>query len=174
MSKELATQEIDERTRNQVIRYLGTKTIRQISELVGVPPETVLRIKQDIVDSMDALTVDEHVAKSFADLQSIVSMALSEFRSTDDLRSKAPLLSAAITSIKTTLQMLEKWQAKNQVAKDTLNNKRRTELITVVSRTNELTAEALDDGKPHNREEIMAVMMSSLLTAAAEMEARNE
>lgn len=173
MSKELTTQEIDERTRNQVMRHLGTKTIRQISEAVGVPVETVLRVKQDVVDSMDALTIEEHVAKAFMDLQNVVNTAMAEFNSTDDARSKAPLLSAAVTATKTTMQMLEKWDSKNSDKVDTLNRKRQSELIKVVSRTNELTAEALDDGLPHDREEILSVMMASLLTAAGEMEARN-
>jgi len=174
MSKELARNEIDERTRAQVIRFLGTKTIRQIAERLSISPETVLAVKQDIVDSMDALTVEEHVAKAFVDLQNVTALAMAEFQSTDDARSKAPLLATAVGATKTTMQMLEKWEAKNKVQVDTLNRKRQTELTTALNRMSELTSTELDDGLPHTKDEILQSMLNNLMTAAVEMDLRNE
>ena len=173
MTKELVVPEIEERIRRQVVRRLGTRTVRQISEELGTTPDVVLAVKQSIVDSMDALTVDEHVAKAFVDLQEVVGMALSEFNSTEDARSKAPLLSAAVTATKTTLQMLEKWQSRNQGAVDALNRKRQTELTAMLNRMSELAADSLADEFPHTREEVLKAMLDGLMTAAVEMEERN-
>lgn len=174
MTKELTAPSLDERTRSQVIRLLGTKTVRQIAERVGVSPDVVLQVKQDIVDSMDALTIEEHVAKAFVDLQSVTAMAMAEFQSTDDARSKAPLLATAVGATKTTMQMLDKWEQKNKGNVDAINKKRQSELITALNRMSEITAEMLDDGLPHDKEEILQVMLNGLMTAAVEMDERNE
>lgn len=171
---ELVVPTVPERTRNQIIGYLGTKTPRQIAELTGVTPETVIMVKRELVESMDALTAEEHVAKSFVELNRITQLAMSEFSSTDDARSKAPLLASAISSVKVSLQMLEKWSAKNKGAVDVLNKRRQMELVTALNKMAEVTATKLDDGEPHNREDIFQTMLDSLMEAVVEMEARNE
>lgn len=174
MSNELVVPSVPERTRNQIIGYLGTKTPRQIAELTGVTPETVIMVKRELVESMDALTAEEHVAKSFVELNRITQLAMSEFSSTDDARSKAPLLAAATSAVKTSLQMLEKWSAKNKGAVDVLNKKRQREIVEAFTIMSETTGTLLDDGEPHSKDEIVQVMIDSLREAVVGMEARNE
>ncbi|MCK9600628.1 MAG: hypothetical protein M0R06_16405, partial [Sphaerochaeta sp.] len=164
---------IEERTRRQVLRRLGTRTPRQIADEMGVTPDVVLAVKRDIVDSMDALTVDEHVAKAFVDLQEVVGMAMSEFQSTEDARSKAPLLSAAVTATKTTLQMLEKWASKNSGAVETLNKKRQSELITLMQRTVDSGVEEIAETYDLDKQELFDVFNRKLVEAAMDMESRN-
>lgn len=174
MAKDLVVPEIDERTRNQVIRYLGTKTVRQIAEAVGVAPEVVLRVKQDIVDSLDALTAEEYVAKAFVDLQTITSMAMEKFHEIEDERALSGLLTNATGSIKTTLQMLEKWQSKNQANIDTVNRKRQQELVTLVHSAFGKFVEFLEQEKGLEPEEMWNTFEGLMYIAAQEMEARNE
>lgn len=173
MSNELVVPEVDERTRRQVMRRLGTRTPRQIAEELGITPDIVLAVKRDIVDSMDALTVDEHVAKAFVDLQEVVGMALSEFNSTEDARSKAPLLSAAVTATKTTLQMLEKWASKNAGAVETLNKRRQTELIRLMQRTVDGGVDEIAETYDLDKQALFDIFNQKLLEAATDMEARN-
>ena len=173
MTKELVVPEIEERIRRQVVRRLGTRTVRQISEELGTTPDVVLAVKQSIVDSMDALTVDEHVAKAFVDLQEVVGMALSEFNSTEDARSKAPLLSAAVTATKTTLQMLEKWSSKNAGAVETLNRKRQNELIMLMQRTVDSGVEEIAETYDLDKQELFNIFNRKLEEAATDMDLRN-
>ncbi|MCK9603239.1 MAG: hypothetical protein M0R66_02505 [Candidatus Omnitrophica bacterium] len=173
MTKDLVVPKIEERTRRQVLRRLGTRTPRQIADEMGVTPDVVLAVKRDIVDSMDALTVDEHVAKAFVDLQEVVGMAMSEFQSTEDARSKAPLLSAAVTATKTTLQMLEKWASKNSGAVETLNKKRQSELITLMQRTVDSGVEEIAETYDLDKQELFDVFNRKLVEAAMDMESRN-
>lgn len=153
---------------------LGSKTPRVIATELGVTPDIVLRVKQDIVDSMDALTVDEHVAQSMSLLRDVAEKAREEFDRTEDARSKAPLLAAAVTATKTFMAELHKWADKNKGQVEALNKMRQRELASALNKMAEITATDLDDGEPHTREEILESMLTGLMTAVTEMETRNE
>lgn len=166
--------QFDERTRKEVVKRLGTKSLRQISDEIGVSPDVVLAIKQDIVNSMDALTIQEHVAKAFVTLQEIVNKALLEFDINDDPRSKAPLLASATQATKTTLQMLKDWETKNQGQVESLNAKRRAELVRLVSTSVDKSVDEISEVYDIPRQDLFDIFNANLLETATEMEARHE
>lgn len=175
MSNELVRPEVDDRTRHRILSLIGTGlTFSQIAERAETTPDLVWQVKSDMRNSVDALTTDEWVAKAFVDLQTVVSLAMQEFKTTDDARSKAPLLQTAVTATKTFVEKLEKWSARNQGSIQTLNKKRQVELTTMLNRMTALASDALDDGEPHSKEEILQSMLDGLMVAALEMEERQD
>ncbi len=173
MSNEIARTEVDERTRRQVLALFGRKSPREIAESLGVTPDVVIRVKQDIMDSHDALTVAEHVAHSLALLRDVAENAREEFERTDDARSKAPLLAAAVTATKTFLNELKKWNDMESGKVETLNGLRQRELVLALNKMSDITANKLDDGQPHTKDEILQTMLDGLMEAVVEMETRN-
>lgn len=174
MGTEIVVQEVDERTRRQVLALLGRKSLREIAESIGVTPDVVIRIKQDIVDSIDALTVEEHLAQSLSLLRDVAENAREEFERTDDARSKAPLLGAAVSATKLFMSELNKWNDKNSGAASTLNAARQRELSTALNRMAEISATEIHERSDLPREEVLEVMLTALMTAVTEMESRNE
>ena len=174
MGTEIVVQEVDERTRRQVLALLGRKSLREIAESIGVTPDVVIRIKQDIVDSIDALTVEEHLAQSLSLLRDVAENAREEFERTDDARSKAPLLGAAVSATKLFMSELNKWNDKNSGAANTLNMARQRELITLMQETINGGVKDIEDQFGVDAQEMYEIFNKRLIEAAMGMESRNE
>lgn len=173
MGAELAVADVDERTRRLITSLLGRKTPRQIADEAGVTPDVVLRVKQDLVDGIDALTVDEHVAVAVSLLHEVARKALAEFDKSDDARSKAPLLQSVTGAVKTQVQVLEKWRTKNESAVATLNAKRQSELVTLMQTTVDRGVEEIARDYDLDKQTLFDVFNRHLIEAAMEMDARN-
>lgn len=165
--------EVDERQRARVVSLLGRRNVRDIAAATGLTPDEVLRIKQDVVEGIDALSLDEHVAKAVYTLQDVAAKALDSFQSVEDQRSLAPLLQAATGAIKTQIQVLDKWRTQNQGNVDRLNNQRQEELVLLLKNAFGLFAGRVAEMHNLDEAELWTLFEEDMRIAAEEMENRN-
>lgn len=174
MAKDVQKPELDERTRGRVIDLLGTElTIPQIAERCETTPRVVMQIRADLSKSIDELTMDEMMAKALINLNRIINMALSEFKTVEDMRNGAPLLQTAVTATKTLIEKMEKHRDRNKGQVETLNRKRQSELITLMQQTVNAGVDEISDIYDLPKQDLFDVFNRKLIEAATEMELRN-
>lgn len=173
MSKELAKPEVDDRTRRAVERLITRKSAREIATELNIPVDTVLRVKQELADSFDSITVRERVVHTINTLEDITQKAIDEFNKTDDARSKAPLLSSATGALKTQMQVLEKWLKDTDPKVEALNRKRQEELVKLLSQGFTLFAERVSKLHDIPEQELWDLFEDDMREAARQMEERN-
>lgn len=174
MSKEVEKAgEVDNRTRRYIERLVTRKSAREISTELNVPVDVVLRVKQEMADSFDTITVRERVIHSINTLSDITAKAIDEFERTNDLRSKAPLLSSATNALKAQMQVLEKWVKTTDPKVEALNRKRQEELTTLL--TDAFTMFAQRVSKLHDipEQELWDQFEDDMREAARLMDERN-
>lgn len=173
MSKEIAKNEVDDRTRRYIERLVTRKSAREISTELNVPVDVVLRVKQEMADSFDTITVRERVIHSINTLSDITTKAIDEFERTNDLKSKAPLLSSATNALKAQMQVLEKWVKSTDPKVEALNRKRQEELTTLL--TDAFTMFAQRVSKLHDipEQELWDQFEDDMREAARLMDERN-
>ena len=173
MSTEITSNEVSARIKQIVWRYAGVKSTREIAELTGLPPERVLALKKEMYDTVDALTIDQQLTRCMVQLQEISERAREEFESTTDARSKAPLLSASVTAIKTLLNEMRNIRKTEDKAVSTLNAKRQSELVTLMQNTVDRSVEEIAQKYDVDKQSLFDIFNRRLLEAAEEMTARN-
>ena len=163
----------EERTRNLVWKSLGRKSVSEIAELTGMKPNEVLALSREILTSVDALTIEQQIAKALIDLNEIAVIAREAFEDAEDDRAKAPLLAASITAIKTGVGIIKDLQKQTGTQIERLNELRIRELREMVSEMATLSAKQLSDSTGLSQDEIMQVFMANLMQAAQNVEDRN-
>jgi len=174
MTQDLAVVQDDPRHVRTIWRGMTSKGARELAEETGLTVEEVIRIRNEQLESVDALTIDQRRTKLLIDLQELSDRARMLAETTSDSRSQAPLLSASVSAIKTTLQQLDKMEQRAAGSEiQSINMLRQREIVQVFSDAFEaflpwLTAQGID------ADEATDEFMGMLSTAAMEMDRRNE
>lgn len=162
--------EIDERVERIVWRGLGQKSARQIAEEAGVSPETVLRVKKQLLDGVDELTIQEKRAKLLADLQSIADSArdMAEGAMQDF---QAGLLNSSIAAMKAMFGELARMEKADTSKVESLNAKRVQELVRLVRLTVDASVYELSDKFDLDSDDLFEVFNRNMAVAAEQLEA---
>lgn len=150
-----------------------TKSVRELADATGLPVPVVLQARNDALEAVDALTVDQRRTRLLIRLQALAEKAEEEFESTTDARSKAPLLSAATGAIKTVLQELRKMDGDSQTDIERLNAMRRREVVNVYRDTSEPFIAWLVDEYSVDADHAQAKYEELLSASARAMDERN-
>lgn len=151
-SQELVRPEEDERVRSIVWKHLGSKNAREVAELAGVTPDVVMRIKKELLDTTDSLTVQQHQTRILKLVDETATQAIewaheiANSGNPDRERSLGPVLTSANQFLKLATQMLKETEAKNTAQVEALNQLRIRELYdTVVLMMEFVTSDLVED-----------------------------
>lgn len=111
------------------------KPVRELAETTGLSVEQVIAARNELLSGIDSLSVEQTQTKLLMDLQELAEVAKSEFETTPDARSKAPLLAASISAMKLVLQELRMAAKDQSPAITALNEMRQRELVTIYAET---------------------------------------
>lgn len=169
---ELEEFEIDSRIEKLIWRSIGRKSVRKMAEETGLPVETVARIRTELLDGVDELTIDQKRTKLLVDLQDIADTARSDYDSADDTDSGSKLLTVAVGAIKTVLGEMRQIEKSSSGAIDALNQMRIRELMRLVDTTVTRTLEEVATTHDLELTELLGIFQSHLIPAARELDSR--
>lgn len=153
-----------------ILKYAGQKTAREIAELSGESQERVLTRKDELLDAIDILTVDQKRQQLMVKLHQIADEA-HEMASTADHKTAAGLFNSATTAINAVLKQVATLESKLGGEVQALNEKRVRELLRLVDATVVKAVDVIADEHDLDHSELMAVFQEKLVEAAREIEA---
>ena len=106
MSTEIESADDDAISR-YVWKRIGKESARDMAKALGVSPDEILRVKRDLAESVDEITLQVQKARLMRTLQEIADDAKDEFE-TAPAEFKAGLLNSSVAAIKTLLVELNR------------------------------------------------------------------
>lgn len=165
-----APEEIDwTRVDRKIITAHGKKSARQLSEETGLTPEQLLQRKQELVDSVDELTILMQKHALMGDLQEIADEARKAASSSMD-EFKAGLYNARIAAIKLMLTQLEKLERTSNVAVESLNALRVRELMRLMDRVVFTGVHQIAEAHGLDEQELLSTFQETLQIEAQKMD----
>lgn len=168
MSEEL--EHIDQdRIDKAIWKSIGIKSVRQIADETGLKPEEVLRRKNELLDEVDVLSIQQKRQRLLIELDGMARDARKRAEGVID-EYAAGLWNAATSAVKTMLTELARMERQDSGKIEALNNLRIRELLRLIDVT---VARAVTEiASTHDLEEaeLMEVFQSHLVEAAREVE----
>ena len=161
--------DIDERLHRLIWRGLGTKSPRQIAEETGLDASDILRIKNEMLDSVDVLTVQQRRQKVLVNLEIMSNDAMDRAATADD-EFKAGLFNSAIAAMKEVGRQLAQLQAETNQEVDRLNDMRVRELMALVREASLLSIKEWSVRYGLDEDEMMLDFSENLRKAAERRE----
>lgn len=149
---------------------LGVKSARQISEEAGIPPDEVLRIKRELLDSVDVLTIAEKRLKLIVDLQDI-SRKVQDDYDKSPMEFKAGLMNSSIGAMKVVLVELARMEKADQSKVESLNMLRVRELLLLMKETIEAGVTEIASTHGLDEDGLFEVFNAKLQAAASKRDA---
>lgn len=151
-----------------LIRYAGIKSPVEIAEITGIPAEDIARRIQEVLNSVDILTIDQKRAKMVIALESMIAEAQERMSTATD-RVIGSILNSTGGNITRVLNELEAMETRTKTDIEAINRRRAYELVTIVERSFDRSLGELSVRYPEvDQEEIQEVFRSHLLTVARE------
>lgn len=161
--------EIDPRIERIIWRGLGLKSIRQLSEETGLPPDKIHAMKRELFDSVDVLTTQQKKHRLMVVLEEIAQATQSDYDSAP-YEFKAGLANSAIASMKTMLTELNRVSKDDQAAIETLNALRVRELFALMQEVVEVSVREVASQHDLDEDELFDVFNGNLAKAAKRRE----
>lgn len=152
-------------------RHIGRKPVAEIAKMAGMHPNEVLRRKNELLESVDVLTIQEKRTRLMVELEEIGADARDRFKNASD-EFAAGLLNSSVAAMKTVLGELARAEKADQGALERLNELRLRELLrlmdrVVISSTKEIAAKY-----ELSEDELQEVFQEKLVEEAREMDAQ--
>jgi DNA-binding Lrp family transcriptional regulator len=167
----MATDEEQARIDKYIWRYTGLKSIRQISEELGIAPDAVMRRRQELRDEIDVLSVQESQHKVLTELQEVAQILRDKLDNVSDERNFSGIANSFVNAMKTVNAELKAMEKRNTDAVDSLNRLRVQELLRLIDLTVAKTLTQIADENDLDESELLAIFQSYLKPAAEELEA---
>lgn len=161
--------ELTPRIEKLVWKRLGNTPIRKIAEETGLTREQVIAIREELLDSVDELTINQKRQKFLVELEGISQDARSAAESADG-RDKGPLYSAAVSAIKTVMAELTRMEKSSSQTIDTLNALRIKELMRLIDLTVAKTFATLSERHGIEEDEMYDIFQGYLKPVAMELQ----
>ena len=162
---------VDDRVERLVWKYLGVKSARQIADIAGVTPDVVLRVKRELLDSVDVLSIQEKRQKLLVDLQAMAQKAQDDYDSSP-WEFKSGLLNSATASIKAVLVELNRADKADQSKVEALNALRVRELLTLLDEVVTGGVSEIAERYGLDEDDLFEVFQRNLTEAAAKRDAQ--
>lgn len=156
---------VDERTQRLIWKRLGTRSARQISEETGLPVDQVIRIRNEMLDAVDDLTIKQSKQKLIADLQDIATKTQEDY---DDApyEFKAGLMNSSIAAMKTILVELNRTDKADEEKVTHLNDMRIRELVSLIQEVVDISVDELVEKYDLEKDEVYAIFDANMQKAA--------
>lgn len=165
MAEEIERTEDSERVRKLIWRHMGVRSAREIAEMTGVPPETILRVKRELLEEVDVLSIDEKRQRIVVELDEMARDARDRAQGmSDEFYSSS--IQAATGAMKVVLAELKRIGDQDNSKIEALNQKRIQELVNLVNET--VVAGVAEIAATHglNEDELLGVFNAKLIEAA--------
>lgn len=169
MSGDLELLSEDPRIRRIVWKRLGVKSAREIAQETGLTPEEVLVIKNQMIEEIDVLSVQQMRAKLISDLQDMARRLQDDYDKAS-YEFKAGIMNSAIAAMKVVLVELNRASAKDEAAVDALNSMRVRELLRLMDRVVVMSVDDIAAKHSIDADELLGVFNGKLIEAAKEID----
>jgi DNA-binding transcriptional regulator YhcF (GntR family) len=154
------------RIERHIWRHIGKQSVREMAAELGVSPEAVLKVKRDMVDSVDDITVQVQRMKLLKQLQELADSAQDriEGASTEFF---AGIVNSSVGAIKALLVELNRTKSQADGAAAALNDLRKREIVAMyVEVVNKSVAE-MAENYDLDKAEVFDIFNSNLQAAAS-------
>lgn len=170
MANELDT--TDARIESYIYKHIGKKSAREMATDLGVNPEEIIRIKNEILNSVDVLTLQVQRAKLMRSMQEIADDAKSAAEDVSDERNKAGLYNSSIAAIKELNRQLSAMSKTDTEQITKLNDLRKREIVAMYISTVDVSVKEVADQYDISEDALFDIFNKNLEAAAAEMDSR--
>ena len=169
MAEEIERTEDSERVRKLIWRHMGVRSAREIAELTGVPPETVLRVKRELLEEVDVLSIQEKRQRIIVELDEMARDARDRAQGmSDEFYSSS--IQASVAAMRLVLGELKLMEKSDNARVESLNQKRVEELLRLVDTTVASTLREISKTYDLDEDDLIRVFQSHLEPAAEAME----
>lgn len=160
----------DARIESYIYKHIGKKSAREMATDLGVNPEEIIRIKNEILNSVDVLTLEVQKAKLLRSLQELADDAQERSKSVQDERNYSGMVNAAAGAIDKLLKELNRMSKQDSDAVETLNQMRVKELLRLMDVVVFKSVKGISERYDTPEEELIQVFSENLVEAAKEIE----
>lgn len=151
-------------------KYIGLKSVREIASLTGIKPEEVLRRKNELLDGVDVLSIQQKRQRLLIELDGMARDARERASGASD-EFYAGTINASTGAIKTMLSELARQEKQDSGKIEALNQLRIRELLRLVDATVARSVREIASTHDLEEAELMEVFQGHLVEAARELEA---
>ena len=168
MSKEIESADAiqdTERIESLIWKHSGVKSVKDIAKLTGVNPTEVLRIRKELLEGVDDLTIQQKRQRLMVELEGMARDARARAEAIPD-EFYAGTINAATGAIKAQLAELRLLEKQDSSRIDELNQKRVKELVELVQEV--VTDSVMEIAEKYNldQEELYTVFDTRMIEAA--------
>lgn len=161
---------IDPRIERQVWKALGIKPLKQIAEETGLTRDQIIRIREELLTSVDDLTVMQKRQKLIISLEEM-SQAAREDYDKAPYEFKSGLLNSAVSAIGKVQAELARMSKADQSRVDELNQKRIRELVSLIREVVDTSVSEVSEAHGLPEDELFEVFNRNLEAAARKRDA---
>lgn len=170
MTTDVEEFEIDPRIERQVWKALGIKPLKQIAEETGLSRDQIIRIREELLSSVDDLTIQQKRQKYMISLEEM-SQAAREDYDKAPFEFKSGLLNSAISAIKAVQAEVTRMAKADQSRVDELNQKRIRELVSLIREVVDTSVTEVAKAHDLPEDELFEVFNRNLEAAASRRDA---
>ena len=168
MSEELELIDQD-RIDKAIWKSIGIKSVRQIANDTGLKPEEVLRRKNELLDEVDVLSINQKRQRLLIELDGMARDSRERAANTVD-EFYSGMLNSSVAAIKTMLTELARMERQDSGKIEALNNLRIRELLRLIDVTVARAVTEIANTHDLEEAELMEVFQGHLVEAAREVE----
>lgn len=168
MSEELELIDQD-RIDKAIWKSIGIKSVRQIADETGLKPEEVLRRKNELLDGVDVLSIQQKRQRLLIELDGMARDSRDRAANTVD-EFYSGMLNSSVAAIKTMLTELARMERQDSGKIESLNNLRIRELLRLIDVTVARAVTEIANTHDLEEAELMEVFQGHLVDAAREVE----
>lgn len=154
-----------ERVDELIWRGAGVKSVRKIAEETGLRPEEVLRRKNELLEEVDPLTIQQTRQRLIIDLQRIARKTQEDYESSP-FEFKAGLVNSAVASMKLVLAEMTRAEKADNSKVESLNRKRVESLVRIVRAAIDAGVPEISDRYGIPEDDLFEIFNSRLQEAA--------
>lgn len=170
MTTDLEEFTIDPRIERILWRGLGVKPLKQIAEETGLTRDQIIRVREELLSSVDDLTVMQKRQKLIMSLEEMSQVARDDYDNAP-FEFKAGILNSAISAISKIQAELSRMSKADQSRVDELNQKRIRELVNLIREVVDTSVTEVAESHGLPEDELFEVFNRNLEVAAAKRDA---
>lgn len=169
MAEGIERTEDSERVRKLIWRHMGVRSAREIAEMTGVPPEAILRVKRELLEEVDVLSIQEKRQRIIVELDEMARDARDRAQGmSDEFYSSS--IQASVAAMRLVLGELKLMEKSDNARVESLNQKRVEELLRLVDTTVASTLREISATYDLDEDDLIQVFQRHLEPAAEAME----
>lgn len=146
-------------------KHIGLKSVREIASLTGLKPEEVLRRKNELLDGVDVLSIQQKRQRLLIELDGMARDARERASgASDEFFSGA--INASTGAIKTMLGELARQEKADTSKVETLNQKRVSELVSLMREVVDISVVEIAAKHELDEEDLYEVFNRRMIEAA--------